>query len=112
MRLPWITDGFRDRGQNNTAMAKTLRESFSGRNRTRDQPAKRGALVLLEISLYVRSPTSVEGTIQTSKCSMREGPSGEIARLRITWLSFQFRVYSLWHAPKQLFLIRWPEQAK
>lgn len=31
-------------------MAQMLRESFSGRNRTRDQYAKRGALILLEIS--------------------------------------------------------------
>lgn len=61
---------------------------------------------------YVTSPWSLEGTIQTLKCLMREGQSREIPRLRSTWLAFQFRVYSLWHSLKQLLLIRWLEQAK
>lgn len=65
-----------------------------------------------ELSLEVTSPTSVEETIQTSQGSMKEEQSLEIARLRNTRLSSQFRVCSLWHSPKQLFLIRWPGQAK
>ena len=56
------------------------RESFSGRNRTRDPHAKRGGLILPEISLEATSPTSVQETAQTSQCSMKEGPSREAQR--------------------------------
>jgi hypothetical protein len=51
----------------------TSRKSFAGRNWTRDQHAKHGALILPESSLDVTSPTSVEESIQTSKGSMRDG---------------------------------------
>lgn len=35
-----------------------------------------------------------------------------LVRSRNKWPSSRFRVYSLWHSPKQFFLIRWPEPAK
>jgi hypothetical protein len=65
-----------------------------------------------ELSLEATSTTSVEETIQTPQCSMKERQSREIASLPNAWLSFQFRVCSLWHSSKHLFLIPWPEQAK
>lgn len=90
----------------NPALAQTPGESLSGRNRTRDPHTKRGRLILPEFSLEVTSATPATHTIPTPQGSMKEGPSREIARLNDTRLSFQFRVCSLWHSPKQLFLIR------
>jgi hypothetical protein len=56
---------------NNKSMAQMARESFSGRNRTRDPHAKRGTPILPEISLEATSPTSVQETLQTT-CPMKE----------------------------------------
>ena len=62
-------------------MAQMVRESFSGRNRTRDPHAKRGVLIVPEISLEVISPTSAAQTIPTSQRSMKEGQSRENSAL-------------------------------